>query len=191
MQEYRYRPHIHGEGAQPQQMGRNSGQFAANDADILAARRQLLIDPHQFLDGQGVGDVVGQGSNVIQPIRVRDELGIGHVLGDLFIAAMEIPDIGSGFGNDFAVQFQNNAEHTVGGRVRGAHVEDHLLAMQFLDLLRRRQPGSPGRCIFKSNLFSHSLPQATAAGSDSGQANPIRVRPVLRALVRTPGHGLL
>jgi hypothetical protein len=42
-----------------------------------------------------------------------------HVFRDLLVAAMEEADVGIGLGDDFAVQFQNQPQHPVGGRVGG------------------------------------------------------------------------
>ena len=117
-------------------MRRDAGQFAADNPDVLAARRQLLVDSQKFLHRQRVGDVVGQRRQVIQPVGVGDELGVGHVLGDLFVAAMQITHLRNGFGDHFAVQFEDDAQHAVGGGVRWSHVQDHFLALHVLQLLR-------------------------------------------------------
>ena len=108
MQEDGQRTDIHREGAEPEQMRRDAGQLAADHADVLAARRELLVDAHQLLDGEGVGDVVGERREVIQPVRVRDELGIGHVLGDLLVAAMQITDVGHRPGDGLAVHLDDD-----------------------------------------------------------------------------------
>ena len=145
VQENRQRADIHRERAQPEQMRGDAGEFAADDADVLAARRQVLVDPVQFFHRERVGDVVGQRREIIQPIRVGDELGVGHVLGDFFIAAMEITDVGSGLGDDLAVQFQHDAQHAVRGGMRRPHVQDHFLALHVRQFRRRRGHGSGGR----------------------------------------------
>ena len=123
---------VHGKSAQAQQMRRDAGQFAADDPDELAARRQLLVDAKEFFDRQRISDIVGQRRQVIEPVRVRDELAVGHVLGDLFVAAMQITDVRHRFGDDFAVEFQDNAEHAVRGGVRRPHVQHHLFALHVL-----------------------------------------------------------
>ena len=69
----------------------DAGEFAADHADRLAARRQFPA--HQLLDRERVGDVIRQRREIIQPVRVRHELVVLHVLRDLFIAAMEVTDI--------------------------------------------------------------------------------------------------
>ena len=128
--EHGQRADIHREAAHAEQMRRDTGQFAADDADVLAARRQRLVDAHQLLDGERVSDVAGQRCEVIQSIRVRDELGVSHVLRDLFVAAMQVADVGHRLGDDLAVHLQQDAQHAVRGRMRRPHVEDHLLAFE-------------------------------------------------------------
>ena len=106
MQEHRERAGIHRERAKPQQMRRHSRQFAADRADILATLGNFFFYTEQFLDRQHVVHVVGQRREVIQSIRVRDELVVGHALGDLFIAAMQIAHVRFGLGDDFPVHLQ-------------------------------------------------------------------------------------
>jgi len=120
-------------------MRRDTRQFATDDPDELAARRKLLVDAYQLFHGERISDVVGQRRQVIQPIRVRDELGVSHVLGDFFVAAMEIAHVRHGLGDDFAVEFEDDAQHAVRGRVRRPHVQDHLFALHVLKLVRGRR----------------------------------------------------
>ena len=126
-QENRQRADIHGEGTQTQQVGGNAGQLAADHPDILATRRERLVNPHQFFHRQRVGHVVGQRGQIIQPVGVRNELGVGHVLRDLFISPMQIADLRRGFGDDFPVQFQHHAQDAVSGGMGRPHIEAHFL----------------------------------------------------------------
>jgi hypothetical protein len=82
----------------------------------LPARRQFPA--HQLLDRAGVGDVVRQRREVIQPVRVRHELVVLHVLRDLLIAAMQIADIRRRLRDRLAVQLENQPQDAV--RRRGA-----------------------------------------------------------------------
>ena len=54
-----------------------------------------------------------------------------HVLGDLFVAAVQVADVRVRLGDDFAVQLEHDAQHSVGRRVRRTHVERHGLSEQF------------------------------------------------------------
>ena len=91
VEKHRHRAEIERHRAEPEEMRGDARRFAADDANRLAARRQFPA--HQFLDGERVGDVVRERRQVIEPVRVRDELVVLHVLGDLFVAAMQVTDI--------------------------------------------------------------------------------------------------
>ena len=118
-------------------MRREAGQFAADHADVLATLRERGVNAEQLLHRQRVGDVVGQRGEVIQPVRVRDELGVSHVLSDLFVAAMQIADFRVGLGDDLAIEFKHQPQHTVRRRVRRPHVQGHLFAPHILQLVHR------------------------------------------------------
>src|SRR5213075_104906 len=85
--------------------------------------------------------VVRQWREIIETISVWNELSIGHVLGNLFVAAMQITYIECGPVNDLAIQLQNNAEHAMSCWMGRPHVEHHLIAVQFLALRRHRSLG--------------------------------------------------
>ncbi len=132
---------VHGEDAHAEEVCGEACEFAADDADGLAAGGEFPA--HELFDGHGVGHVVGERGEVIEPVRVGHELVVVHVFGDLFVAAVEVADVGDGLGDDFAVEFEDEAEDPVGGGVGGAHVEDELFPdhvggslLIFLDLER-------------------------------------------------------
>src|SRR6266498_3360770 len=102
------------------------GSFATNDANCFPARRNLPV--HQFFNCKRVSNVVRQWREIIQPISVRDELVVLHVLGDFFVAAMQEADVWCGFGNDLAVELEHESQNAVRGGVRWPHIEDHLFA---------------------------------------------------------------
>ena len=122
-------PDVHGISPDTEKVRRNARQLTADHADGLAARRQFPA--HQFFHRQCVGHVVGQRREVIQPVRVRHELVVLHVLRDLLVAAVEVADVRIGLGNDLTVQLEHNAQHAVRRRVRGPHVDGQGLPEQF------------------------------------------------------------
>ena len=152
--EHGQRADIHREAAHAQQMRRDAGEFAAHDADVLAARRQRLVDAHQLLDGERVSDVAGERREVIQSIRVRDELGVSHVLRDLLVTAMEVADVGHRLGDDLAVHLEQDAQHAVRGRMRRPHVEDHLLALHVTQFAGSRSFRRTRRRFAKLNVLN-------------------------------------
>ncbi len=112
--------------AEPQEMRRDARRFAADHPNRFAAGRQFPT--HQLLNREGVGDVVCERRQVIEPVRVRNELVVLHVLGDFFIAAMQVTDIRSRLGDRLAIQFEHEAQNTMRRRMRRSHVEDHFFA---------------------------------------------------------------
>ena len=96
----------------------------------MAWPRGGSVQPMSFSTAMRVGDVVGERREVIQPVRVGHELVVVHVLGDLFVAAMQVADVRRGLGDDLAVHLQDEPQHAVRGRMRRPHVEDQLLAEQ-------------------------------------------------------------
>lgn len=97
-------------------------------------------------------------------IPYNHELGPRHVLRDLLVAAMKVSDVGRGLGDDLAVQFEDDPQDAVGGRVGRPHVEHHLLAFQVAQIFgraRRHRPlsadrrlGSPTCGIAKLDVFN-------------------------------------
>ena len=126
VEEHRHRAEIERHRAEPEQVRGDARRLAADDADGFAARRQFPA--HQFLDGERVGDVVRQRREIIEPVRVRHELVVLHVLGDFFVAAMQVADVRRRLGDRLAIQFQDEPQDAVRGRVRRPHVEDHFFA---------------------------------------------------------------
>jgi hypothetical protein len=123
-------PDIDAEGAEAHQVRRDARHLRGDHADRLAARRHLEL--REALDRDGVGHVVGERGEVVQPVRVGHELVVGHVLGDLLVAAVQVADHRVGLGHDLAVELQLEAQHAVGRRMRRAHRERHLLRLEFL-----------------------------------------------------------
>src|SRR5438046_4874679 len=64
----------------------------------------------------------------IEPIGVRHELVVLHVLGDFFVATMQETDIWCRLGNNLAIEFEHESQHAMRSRVRRAHIEDHFFA---------------------------------------------------------------
>ena len=63
---------------------------------------------------------------IIEPVGIRHELVVLHVLGDFLIAAVEKTDVRHRLDDDFAVELKHEPQHAMGRRVRRAHVEHHL-----------------------------------------------------------------
>jgi len=96
----------------------------------------LFVDAEKLLHRKRVSNIVGERREIIEAIGVRNELGVGHVLGDFFIAAMQIADIGNGLGDDLAIEFEDDAKNAVSGGMGWPHVEDHFFAMKVFEFVR-------------------------------------------------------
>ena len=132
MQENCESARIHRKGAEPEQVRRDARELTANRAHIMAPLGNVISDAQQLFDGEHVMHVVRQRREVVQPIRVRDELVVSHVLGDFFIAAMEEAHVRIRAGNLLAIELNFQPQHAVGRRMRRPHVQHHFLADRLL-----------------------------------------------------------
>ncbi len=119
---------VHGVGAEAEEVGGDASHLAADDADGFAAGRKLPT--HEFLDGEGVSDVVGEWCEVVEAVCVGHELVVVHVFGDFFVAAVKVADVWGGFGDDLAVEFELEAQDAVGRGMGRAHVDCHFFAQE-------------------------------------------------------------
>lgn len=89
----------------------------------------LVLDAEELLDGETVGGLVEEGRQIVhardegRALRPRAELEV------LLDAGVQIADAAAGLGDRLAVDLQDEAEHTVGGRVLRAHVDDDALVV--------------------------------------------------------------
>ena len=98
---------------QPQQMIQDAGDLIEHHPYILGAQRRL--DPQQFLDGQYIAMLVTHHGDVVEAIHVADALIERLAFRQFLSAAMQKTDVGIGAFDHLAVQFQHQAQHTVGG----------------------------------------------------------------------------
>lgn len=133
VEENGHRADVHGADTDAEHVGGDAGELAAKDAKSLAARWQLPA--HEFFDRTGVGDVVREGGEVVEAIRVGHELVVVHVFGDLFVAPVEEADIGICGVDDLSIQLKDEAQHAVSGWVGRPHVQHHSLADKIIRFL--------------------------------------------------------
>ena len=129
VQEHGHGAYVHGVHAHSQNVGGKTGKLQGEHAQGLAAGRKFPA--HQLFHGAGVGDVVGQRGQVVKTVGVGDELVVLDRLPDLLHAAVQVAHYGIAAYDFFAVKFQNQAEHAVGGGVGGAHVQGHRFSERF------------------------------------------------------------
>ena len=91
----------------------------------MRALRNLQLQ--QLFDGQAVAEIVGHRAEVVDAIGQRDDLLIELRLAGLLDAGVQIADFGIEADNNFAVDFEHQAQHAVRGRMLRSHVQDHVL----------------------------------------------------------------
>ena len=131
MEEGRERADVHAVGAHRDAVRGNALELRHHHPDGLHVGRDL--DAHELLHGQGVAQGVAHGRHVVHAVGVGDDAGVVHVLGVLLEAPVQVADVRPRGPHHLAVGPQLDAQHPVGGRVLGAHVEDHLVGVEVLD----------------------------------------------------------
>ncbi len=72
-------------------MIRDARNFTHDDTDILAAFSHL--DVQQTLDGQAVAEVVDQGGDIVEPIRIGNDIIVRASLGFFLESPVQITDL--------------------------------------------------------------------------------------------------
>ena len=90
----------------------------------MAAARNL--DPKQPLDGEAEGVFLIHRRAIVEPVEIWHVLQIGARLHQLFRAAMEEADMGIDALDDFAVEFENKAQHAVRRRMLRTEVDGEI-----------------------------------------------------------------
>src|SRR5690606_6338291 len=98
--------------------------LAVKHADELRAARYLKMQ--QLLRGQAERVLLVHRRDVIEPVEIRDRLQIGLVLDQLLGAARQKPDMRIDSLDDFAVEFEHEAQHAVRRRMLRAEVDREI-----------------------------------------------------------------
>ncbi len=94
----------------------------------MAFPRGGKLPAHQLLNRERIRHVVRNRRQIVEPVRIGHELVVLHVLGDFFIAAMQIANVRRRLGDHLAIQFQNDTQDAMGRGMRRAHIQRELLA---------------------------------------------------------------
>ncbi len=139
---------VQGLGPQPEEMPDDPLHLGHDRPDIFGPLGDLQVQ--QLLHRPDVGVVVRHRADVIQPVRVGNDLHVGQPFGQLFHPPVQIAQIGRRLDDPFAVQFEHDPQHPVGRRVLRPHVQQQLfgpagrgagLGHKHLLLLLRDFPG--------------------------------------------------
>lgn len=120
---------LHAAGGDAHQVGGEPVQLHQEHADDRGAVRDLLLDAEELLHGEAVRRLVEERRQVVHARHERGALRPRAVLEVLLDAGVEIADAAAGLGDGLAVDLQDEPEHTVRGRVLGAHVDDDALVV--------------------------------------------------------------
>ena len=153
----------------------DAGQLRHQHADILGAERHL--EPHQFLDREHEAVLHAHRRAVIEPVEIRQRLGVGLVLDQFLGAAVEQADVRVDALDDLAVQLHDQAQHAVRGRVLRAEIDrvigDRVVA---------------GRARVAALAPSRPAPTSTSTSSGAGRGSclglPLGVERLGRRLAR-------
>ena len=117
---------LHGGGAHAGQVVADPRDLAHDHADVLAPLRD--IDAEELFHGRGVGEVVDEGRDVVEPVREGDGVVVGPRLAVLLEGAVEVPDLDVALDHHLAVQLREDANDPVHGGVGGTQVDVQMLA---------------------------------------------------------------
>ena len=96
-------------------MRQQPADFGVEHADNLAAPWNL--DAKQPFDREAKGMLLVHRRDIVEPVEVRQRLEVVFILDEFFGAAVQKADVRIGAHHDFAVEFQNQAQDSVCGRV--------------------------------------------------------------------------
>ena len=150
-EEHRHRADIEGLRSQPKEVADDALHLRDDRPDILRPFRHR--DVEEFFDGPHVRIVVRHGADVVEPVRVRDDLHIGQTLGQFLDAAMQVAEVRRGLHDPFAVQLEHDAQHTVRARMLRPHVQQEFFAAVGAEALRPLKGCSSELRRFRSPPF--------------------------------------
>ena len=138
-------------GADAQEVGLNSSQFAGDGAEDFASRGEF--DAHELFGRRVPGQFVVDGSGVIHPVHDGDVLVVIEMFAALFEPAVKVADMGGCPEDSFTVEFQDQTQGGMGGRVLGSKVQGptvfpagaaHFRRQDFARGLAERKGHGPG-----------------------------------------------
>ena len=136
------RTEFHAAGGQRHQVRGDPGQLHQQHPDHLGAHRNL--DAQQLLDRHAVRGLVERRRQVVGPGDEGDALGPGAVLAGLLDAGVQVADDRPGLHDGLALEFEDQPQHAVGGRVLRTHVDDDAFVVLELGLGQQVVPVAAG-----------------------------------------------
>ena len=118
--------------AHEQGVARDPVELAREHPDVLGAARDL--DVEQLLERHHRRPLAEQRAHVLERVDLADDLVVVRVLAQLLDAAVEVAEDGVEVDDALAADLEHDAQHPVGRRVLGAHVEEHLAVAERVEL---------------------------------------------------------
>lgn len=112
-------------------MVQDAGNFTKQSADVLGSFGNLNVE--KLLDSEGEALLVCHHGNVVEAVKVGQGLEIRLVLDELLGTAVQQTDVGVGTDNFFAIELENQSQHTVSGRMLGSKVDGVVADLAVLD----------------------------------------------------------
>ena len=120
---------LHAAGGDAHQMRGDAIQLHHQHPNDVGLLWDLRLDVEQPLHTQAVGRLLVQRREVVHPGTEGDPLSPATELHVLFDAGVQVADAATGLGDRFALQFQDQPQYAVCGRMLGTHVDhDSLVA---------------------------------------------------------------
>ena len=113
---------------QPHEVRDDPAQLAGDDPKHLAPLRNL--DAHQLFDRQGQTHVVGHRRQIVHAVGERHDLIVVAVLAEFFKPTVQVADMWNDPHHDFPVELHHQTQNTVGCRVLGADIHQHVVATE-------------------------------------------------------------
>ena len=109
-------------------MVEDPGDLVEQDANVLGAQRHF--EAGQLLDRQHEGMLLRQRRDIVEPVEVRQRLGIGLVFDQLLGAAVEQADMGVDPLDHLAVHLHHHAQHAMGRGMLRPEIQGDRLDLQ-------------------------------------------------------------
>ena len=106
----------------------NAVEFGKDRSNVVSAWR--YDQSHHLLDCFDPHQTIGNGCDVVKPVPIRGDHCVHAIFGNLLHAAMKKTDVAIEIHYSLAVEFQDDAQHTVRRWMLRAHIEDHLRAIE-------------------------------------------------------------
>jgi hypothetical protein len=119
-------PYVKGMATYRQEMVQQAGDLQEQHSDVFGPKGNPKLE--EFLNGSGVRVFLGHHRYVVQAIEVGKSLHVGFVFQKFLGPSVSQSNMGIGTVDDFSVEFEDQSEYSVGGRVLRTEVDTEVLS---------------------------------------------------------------